>query len=105
MTYTMKDMIKDILDKVYIHKENRKQGDVERTNFTEAFVCGQARIFKFLGVVYDIGTWQDGDFAMIGYLMIDGVELVNNGKIDWNAYDAALTDEAHHWATRELTVA
>lgn len=42
---------------------------------------------------------------MIGYLYIDGVVLIKNGKIDWKAYADAVLDEDHNWGGRVLSVA
>lgn len=105
MTYTMQDMIEDILKTAELNAMNRAQNDIERTNNCAIAASGKASIFRFLGIVFDFGTWQDGDYEMIGFFLVDGIVLIKNGKVDWKAYADAVLDEEHHWGTRTLTVA
>lgn len=102
--YTMQDMIEDILKTAEFNAKNREQGDVERTNHCAGAASGKASILRFLGVEFDFGTWQDGQYEMIGYFWVDGVELIKNGEINWKAYADAVLDEEHGWAGKELTV-
>ena len=103
-TYTMQDMIEAILKLADMSNTNRKQDDVKRANYCTASANGEARILKFLGVDYDFGTYQDGEYERIGYFMVDGVVLIKNGNIDWKAYGRAVVDEEHGWFNKELIV-
>ena len=105
MKHTMQDMIESILKMAEWNFQNRENGDVERTNNCAVDASGKASIFRFLGIEFDFGTWQDGDYEMIGYFFVDGVVLIKNGKIDWKAYADAVLDEEHNWGGRALIVA
>ena len=102
--YTMQDMIEDILKTADYNAKNREQDDVERTNNCAMAASGKASIFRFLGIEFDFGTWQDGEYNMVGYFMVDGVVLIKNGEIDWKAYADAVLDEEHGWAGKELAI-
>ena len=104
MTYTMQDMIESILKMAEWNSQNREMGDIEKTNGCAMNASGKASIFRFLGIEFDFGTWQDGDYEMIGYFFVDGVVLIKNGKIDWKAYAEAVLDEEHHWCDRKLMI-
>ena len=97
-------MIEDILKNTKLNAENRAMGDIERTNHCAGTVSGEVRIFRFLGIEYDFGTYKDDEYEMIGYLYVDGVVLVKNGKIDWKAYGNAVFDKEHAWGMRQLGV-
>lgn len=101
---TLQDMIEDILKTIDFNAKNREQKDIERTNSCAGAASGKASIFRFLGIEFDFGTWQDGDYEMVGYFFVDGVVLVRNGKIDWKAYADAVFDETHAWGMRELAI-
>ncbi len=104
MKKTMQDMIEDILKTIDLNAKNRQQHDVERTNNCACAASGKASIFRFLGIEFDFGTWQDGEYEMVGYFFVDGVVLVKNGKIDWKAYADAVFDKEHAWGMRQLGV-
>lgn len=102
--YTMQDMIESILKLVDLNQINHNNNDVFRTNHCAASANAEARVFRFLGVEYDFGTWMDGSFEMVGYFMVDGVTLVKNGEVNWKAYADAVVDEEHHWCDRALAI-
>lgn len=104
-THTMQDVIESILHVISYNAKNREQGDVERTNHCAGRAQGMAQIFRFLNVEYDFGTWQDGEYEMVGYFYVDGVVLVKNGEIDWRAYSNAVLDDDHSWGSKELKIA
>ena len=102
MTHTMQDMIESILKLADMSITNRKRGDVIRANNCTMTAYGEARVFRFLGIDYDFGTYDDGDYEVIGYFMVDGVVLIKNGELDWKAYGNAVFSE--EWYGRELVI-
>ena len=101
--YTMQDMVESILKMVDLSQQNRNYNDVFRTNACTADAQGKVSICRFLGIDYDLGTYTDDEYHLVGYLMIDGVTLVKNGEINWKAYADAVFDEEHLWCDRKLT--
>ena len=104
-TYTLQDMIENMLKTVDLANSNRGQSDVARANRCVGIVSGMVNACRFIGLDYDFATWQDGEFERIGLVRVDGVEVVKNDKIDWKAYADAVLGEAHHWCDTVITTA
>ena len=102
--FTMQDLIESILKLAEMNQENRKREDVFRTNGCAAAASGRAYALALLGFEYDLDSWMDGEFEMIEHFYVDGVTLIKNGEIDWEAYSDAVVDEEHGWERKELTV-
>lgn len=101
---TTQDLIEAVLKLVDLNHNNRAEEDLFRTNHCAAHAEGLFGSLYYAGLDGDFGTYMDGDYELIGFVMIEDVVLVKNGEIDWKAYADAVVDDAHGWGAKVLRI-
>lgn len=85
-----KELIRSIQGAVAFNLDNADNADVQRSSFTSGMVKAFTDVLRGLGHEVETGSWNDNGCDRIGYVKIDGVFLVRNSKIDFDAYSEIL---------------
>lgn len=85
-----KELIRSIQGAVAFNLENADKADVQRSSFTAGMVKAFTDVLRGLGHEVETGSWDDTGCDRIGFVKIDGVFLVRNSKINFDAYSELL---------------
>ena len=85
-----KELIRSIQGAVAFNLDNADKADVQRSSFTAGQVGAFTAVLRSLGHEVETGSWDDNGCDRIGYVKIDGVFLVRNSKINFDAYSELL---------------
>ena len=85
-----KKLIRSIQSAVAFNLDNADKVDVQRSSFTAGMVKAYTEVLREMGHEVETGSWDDNGCDRIGFIKIDGVALVENSKIDFDAYGELL---------------
>lgn len=85
-----KELIRSIQDAVAFNLDNADKADVQRSSFTVGQVKAFTDVLRGMGHEVETGSWDDNGCDRIGFVKINGVFLVRNSKIDFDAYSELL---------------